>query len=97
MQSPEGMKILKLLLDEVCETFAVPYLHIGTDEVEFTNPHFVPEMVAYAVSYTHLDVSKRQVPVGAKLDVSYIGYKTQQIVVGVPNIYKVVLILFLQD
>ena len=32
-----------------------------------------------------------QVPVGAKLDVSYIGYKTQQIVVGVPNIYKVVL------
>ena len=24
MQSPEGMKILKLLLDEVCETFDVP-------------------------------------------------------------------------
>ena len=46
MQSPEGMKILKLLLDEVCETFDVPYLHIGTDEVEFTNPHFVPEMLA---------------------------------------------------
>ncbi len=45
MQSPEGMKILKLLLDEVCETFDVPYLHIGTDEVEFTNPHFVPEIV----------------------------------------------------
>lgn len=34
MQSPEGMKILKLLLDEV----------------EFTNPHFVPEMVAYVRS-----------------------------------------------
>ena len=50
MQSPEGMKILKLLLDEVCETFDVPYLHIGTDEVEFTNPHFVPEMVAYVRS-----------------------------------------------
>lgn len=47
MQSPEGMKILKLLLDEVCETFDVPYLHIGTDEVQFTNPRFVPEMVAY--------------------------------------------------
>lgn len=30
-------------------------------------------------------------PVGAKLDVSYIGYKTQQIVVGVPNTYKVIL------
>lgn len=50
MQSPEWMKILKLLLDEVCETFDVPYLHIGTDEVEFTNPHFVPEMVAYVRS-----------------------------------------------
>lgn len=43
MQSPEGMKILKLLLDEICETFDVPYLHIGTDEVHFTNPQFVPE------------------------------------------------------
>ena len=47
MQSPEGMKILKLLIDEVCETFDVPYLHIGTDEVGFSNPTFVPEMVAY--------------------------------------------------
>ena len=61
MQSPEGMKILKLLMDEVCETFDVPYLHIGTDEVQFTNPRFVPEMVSYVpVSYTHLDVYKRQ-------------------------------------
>lgn len=47
MQSPEGMKILKLLMDEVCETFDVPYIHVGTDEVPFTNPEFVPEMVAY--------------------------------------------------
>lgn len=47
MQSPEGMKILKLLIDEVCETFDVPYLHIGTDEVGFTNKTFVPEMVSY--------------------------------------------------
>ena len=31
-----------------------------------------------------------QVPVGAKLEVSYIGYKTQQIVVGASNTYKVV-------
>ena len=50
MPSPEGMKILKLLLDEVCETFDVPYLHIGTDEVQFTNPRFVPEMVSYVRS-----------------------------------------------
>ena len=50
MQSPEGMKILKLLLDEVCETFDVPYIHIGTDEVAFANESFVPEMVAYVRS-----------------------------------------------
>lgn len=47
MQSEEGMTILKQLVDEVCDVFETPYLHIGTDEVEFTNPHFVPEMVAY--------------------------------------------------
>ena len=35
MQSKEGMAILKLLMDEVCEVFEeVPYLHIGTDEVK---------------------------------------------------------------
>lgn len=50
MQSPEGMKILRLLMEEVCETFDVPYIHIGTDEVEFTNPTFVSEMVAYVRS-----------------------------------------------
>lgn len=50
MQSPEGMKILKLLLEEVCETFDVPYIHIGTDEVQFTNPQFVPEMVSFVRS-----------------------------------------------
>lgn len=50
MQSPEGMKILKSLLDEVCETFEVPYIHIGTDEVVFSDPDFVPEMVAYVRS-----------------------------------------------
>lgn len=47
MQSPEGEKILKLLIEEACETFDVPYLHIGTDEVQFTNPDFVPEMVKF--------------------------------------------------
>ncbi|AVM51340.1 family 20 glycosylhydrolase [Capnocytophaga sp. oral taxon 878] len=47
MQSPQGIKILKEILDEVVETFEVPYIHIGTDEVAFTNPAFVPEMVAY--------------------------------------------------
>ncbi|MFI3280768.1 MAG: family 20 glycosylhydrolase [Rikenellaceae bacterium] len=51
MQSAEGMKILKLLMEEVCETFDVPYIHIGTDEVAFKNRAFVPEMVAYVRSF----------------------------------------------
>ena len=51
MQSPKGKEILKQLLAEVCETFDVPYLHIGTDEVQFTDPQFVPEMVAYIRSF----------------------------------------------
>ncbi|WP_080905230.1 family 20 glycosylhydrolase [Parabacteroides sp. Marseille-P3160] len=47
MQSKEGMTILKLLIDEICDTFDVPYIHIGTDEVQFTNPEFIPQMVNY--------------------------------------------------
>lgn len=49
MQSPEGMKVLKQLMEEICtEVFPdAPWIHIGTDEVEFTNPGFVPEMVAH--------------------------------------------------
>lgn len=49
MQSEEGIEILKKLMKEICiEVFPdAPYIHIGTDEVQFTNPTFVPEMVAY--------------------------------------------------
>ena len=47
MQSEKGTQILKDIIDEVCATFDVPYLHIGTDEVLFTNPDFVPMMVRY--------------------------------------------------
>ena len=49
MQSEEGMKILKDLMDEICtEVFSdLSWIHIGTDEVQFTNPAFVPEMVAH--------------------------------------------------
>ena len=49
MQSKKGMEILKQLMTEICtEVFPdAPYIHIGTDEVEFTNPTFVPEMVTH--------------------------------------------------
>ncbi len=49
MQSPKGMSILKELMEELCtEVFpTVEYIHIGTDEVQFTNPDFVPTMVEH--------------------------------------------------
>lgn len=49
MQSEKGMVILKKLMEEICtEVFPdVPFIHIGTDEVQFTNPSFAPEMVSY--------------------------------------------------
>lgn len=51
MQTPEGKKIIKRLVDEICEVFPdEPYLHIGTDEVQFTDSTFVPEMVEYVRS-----------------------------------------------
>ncbi len=48
MQSEEGIRILKSIIDEACQTFdSCEYLHIGTDEVKFTNPDFVPQMVQH--------------------------------------------------
>jgi hypothetical protein len=48
MQSEEGMRLLKIVMDEICKVFHdVPYIHIGTDEVKFTNPDFVPVMVNF--------------------------------------------------
>ena len=57
MQSEKGTQILKDIIDEVCETFDVPYLHIGTDEVQFTNPDFVPMMVKYIRDKGKKDIS----------------------------------------
>ncbi len=49
-QTERGKQTLKALIKEACEVFDVPYLHIGTDEVQFTDKTFVPEMVAYVRS-----------------------------------------------
>ena len=50
MQTPEGKAALKTILEEVCATFSGPYIHIGTDETAFSDPSFVPEMVAWVRS-----------------------------------------------
>ncbi len=50
MQTADGTRIMKDIIAEACDALDVPYLHIGTDEVQFTNPQFVPEMVAFVRS-----------------------------------------------
>lgn len=47
MQTDSGTAIVKNILKEFCETYDVPYLHIGGDEVHITNKQFLPEMIAY--------------------------------------------------
>lgn len=50
MQSEKGLSVVKDLLEELMEVFSSEYIHIGTDEVQFTMPEFVPEVVAFVRS-----------------------------------------------
>jgi len=50
MQSEAGKRLLKPLLRELCALFDGPYVHLGTDEVAFRDPTFMPAMVAVAQS-----------------------------------------------
>lgn len=50
MQTPKGLAVVKELLEELMGVFSSEYIHIGTDEVRFTMPEFVPEMVAFVRS-----------------------------------------------
>ena len=44
MQSEKGFAILKNIITEFDSTYHVPFLHIGADEVKFTNKNFLPEI-----------------------------------------------------
>jgi hexosaminidase len=44
MQSEAGIRIMKDIIKEMCETYKFSYLHIGGDEVKISNPDFLPEM-----------------------------------------------------
>ena len=50
MQSNTGVVFVKNILKEFCETYDVPYIHIGADEVEITNKNFIPQVTAYIES-----------------------------------------------
>ncbi|QNL51042.1 family 20 glycosylhydrolase [Olivibacter sp. SDN3] len=47
MQSEKGLQVVKNIIEEVCETYDVPYIHIGADEVKITNQQFLPEIIKY--------------------------------------------------
>lgn len=51
MQTPEGKAALKTIFDELCGIFDGPYVHIGTDEVHFTDTELVPEIVSHIRSH----------------------------------------------
>ncbi len=50
MQSDSGLVIVKNILKEFCDTYNLPYIHIGADEVKITNKNFVPEVSAFLKS-----------------------------------------------
>ena len=45
MQSERGMQICKNILNELCENFDITDVHIGGDEVAYTNKSFLNEMI----------------------------------------------------
>lgn len=47
MQSEEGLAYLKQILSDFCDTYDVPYVHIGGDEVEIINQDFLPQVTAW--------------------------------------------------
>lgn len=51
MQSEKGTGIVKNIVAEICETYDVPYIHIGADEVKITNRQFLPEITGLIQKY----------------------------------------------
>lgn len=48
MQTEEGVRTLRTILDELCEVFKdCPYIHLGGDEVQITYPDFLETMAEY--------------------------------------------------
>ena len=51
MQSDSGLIAVKNIIKEFIETYNLPYLHIGADEVKIQNKNFIPEVTAYIQSF----------------------------------------------
>ncbi|MGF7230107.1 family 20 glycosylhydrolase [Arachidicoccus sp.] len=46
MQSDSGLYVMKKIVRQICDTYNVPYLHIGADEVKISNKSFLPEIIS---------------------------------------------------
>lgn len=44
MQTDSGLVLVKQIITEFMDTYDLPYIHIGADEVKITNQNFVPEV-----------------------------------------------------
>lgn len=51
MQTDSGLAIIKNILKEIFETYDLPYIHIGADEVKITNKNFLPGVIDFINSY----------------------------------------------
>lgn len=51
MQTDSGLVIIKNILKEFFETYNLPYIHIGADEVKIVNKAFLPEVINYVKSF----------------------------------------------
>lgn len=45
MQSEKGLIYMKNIIQEVCSSYDIPYIHIGADEVKIRNNRFLPEII----------------------------------------------------
>lgn len=57
MQSPEGLKACKNILNELCTELDVPYIHIGSDEVKIKDTAFLPEISRLLKSLNKIPVA----------------------------------------
>ena len=55
MQSEKGSRIVLDIINEICSTYDIPFIHIGADEVEITNKQLLPD-VSNAIRQHHKEV-----------------------------------------
>lgn len=91
MQSDEGVEALKLILNEVIQTFSTaPYIHIGGDEVRITYPDFLETMAGYVRDKGRKVVVWNRLVSGAPsadvADMTQMWASSSSKVAGLPNI-----------